>query len=528
MDKANNNHKNTVIFVTITFISKFVVFFRESILAAKLGATYITDIYVFSSGITMMLFESIGIALSTVFIPTLMDYVSKNDLKKRNKFANNIINCVIVISIMLTIFSMIFTKEIVLLFAPGFFYKYPTGVLNIAIATMRFMLVSLIFISVQNVFTGILQTHKRFTIPSLTTIVSSMVLIIYLLIFNTKYGIIGLTMAVVIGYFIQLLMHIPIYIRLGYKYEFYINLKDNAMKKVAFLLVPVLIGSSVSQISFLVDRMFASLVSEGALSIMNYATKLNFLAYSIFGYAISTVIYPNLSSYYSSNNVQAFKKSLIRGINFVNVIMMPATLGMIVLRYPIIQLVYKHGIFDDKAMNSTAMAMVFYSPGMIAYGIRDILNKAYYSIKDTKTPMIYSVIGVCVNIVLNFLLVSKMGINGLALATSVSAIITTILLLTNIISKLDGNIKTIVIEIIKTSIASILMAIVVSLIYKHSYIFVNNNIVLELCFLCLYTIVGIVIYVVLLKCLKVDEYFYIETLVKSKINILYAKFNANT
>ena len=509
--------KNAAIIMILTILSKILGFGRESLIAAKYGTSFSSDIYVFSYGITQMLFASIGSSLSTTFIPMLSDYIENKSFKERNYFVNNIINITVAIAIVLCILGIVFGKYVVLIFGPGFATKYSPENFMEAITITRIMFISLIFIAVQNVLTGVLQAHNEFAIPASMSVFYNITIIIYLVLWGTTYGAKGLSIAIVIAFFVQMLIHIPKYKELGYKYSFVFDIKDDSIQKIMKLIVPVLIGASVSQINFLIDRSFASNLGEGGISTLNFANKLNMFVYGVFGVAISTVVYTSLSKFSAQNNEENYNQTLIESINIMNLIMIPATIGMIVLRHPLVDIVFKHGAFDETSARLTAEVLLFYAPGILAYGIRDIINRAFYALQDTKTPMINSVIGLAINIVLNAVLVKYMGITGLALATTISAITTSLLLLFSFKKIHKVSYRKISIAFVKVVASSAIMGIGVYLFYKAIAVYLGTSFVLRLLGLLLSTVVGIIIYIVSIKIFRVEEYAYFIGKLKDKV-----------
>ncbi|WP_102399820.1 murein biosynthesis integral membrane protein MurJ [Haloimpatiens massiliensis] len=501
--------KSTVIIMVITLLSKVMGFFRESLVAAKYGTSFSSDIYVFAWGVTSMLFATIGVALSTTFIPMLSDYIENKSFKDRNYFVNNILNITVLLAVILSLLGVVFGKYVVLIFGPGFATKYSEANFLEAIKITRIVFISLIFVGVQNVLTGVLQAHKEFAVPASMSIFFNIVLITYLILWGDKFGAEGLIIALVIAFFAQMLIHIPTYIKLGYKYRFVLDFKDRAIKKMMSLIVPVIVGTSITQVNFLVDRAFASSVGEGSISTLNFANKLNLFIYGVFGMAISTVVYTELSRESAKEDIKAYERTLTKAINTINLVMIPATVGMVLLRVPIIDVVFKHGAFDDKAAKLTASVLVCYAPAMIIYGIRDVMNRAFYSIKDTKTPMINSGIGVLVNIVLNIILIRNWGINGLAIATTVAAVVTTILLLRSFIKQTNFNYYEIVMIFCKVVVASLIMGVVVFLVNMCLNKILNKGLIFTILNLGVSSFIGVIVYAIIINKFNVEEYKYL-------------------
>ncbi|TDT51975.1 murein biosynthesis integral membrane protein MurJ [Fonticella tunisiensis] len=508
--------KGSIIIITFTILSKILGFLRETLVAANFGATYDADIFNFSMGLVGLLLGSIGSGLATTFIPMLTEAIETKSKRMRNRFVSNVINVTLLVVFVLLLFGLIFTKYIVMAFAPGFIGN--EKVFLDAVNITRIMFFSMIFIGLQNIFTGIHQSHNRFTVPAAVGFVMNGVYIFYLIFFAKKYGIYGLAIASVISYFLQLLIYIPEYKRLGYKYRFILDFKDEDLRRMFKLMLPVLIGASISQINFLVDRQLATLVGEGSIAVLNYANKLNTFIYGIFAVAISTVIYPTLATYSAQDNIDGYKNAVVRAVNMVMFIMIPATFGMMVLRQPFVVAAFQRGAFTKEASTITAMALFFYSPGMIFIGIRDIINRAFYSVKDTKTPMINGIAGVVLNIILNLLLVKYIGVSGLALATSISITVTTVLLIRSLNKRVkDVGTGKMLSAFIKITVSSLVMSIVVLLMNKAIIAKLGLNFKGSIISIFSCALVGALIYIVGIYILKLDEFMYAVNLAKRKL-----------
>lgn len=507
--------KNSLNIMVLIIIGKVLAFIRDALIAAKFGASYSTDIYMFSLGIVYLL-TTISYGLTTTFIPLHTEYMESYSKEKSNNFVNNILNMSSLFTVVLTMCGAAGAYYIVYLFAPGF--KVQPVIFNTSVNITRIMLLSLIFISMQSVVTGVLQAHKEFYEPSAMAIFSNIVYIGYLIILAVKFGITGFAWATVAGFLVQLLINIPKYKKLGYSFKLTLDLKDPYLRRLVIFMVPVIISISTPQISLTVNRFFASTIQEGAVSALDFSNKLNALVYEVFAVAISMVIYPVLSSFAAQKNNEEYKKSLLSAFNIICIIMVPAAVAMGVLRYPIINIIFKRGAFDEAAVTLTASAFLFYCPSMIAYGLRDVLNKAFYSIQDTKTPMINSLIGIALNIVLNVVLIKVMKLSGLTLASTLSAIVTTVILILRLNKKIEHiGLRTMIKSFLKISLASLVMGICLyyinnTVIGVYGSNFLGSLISISLCF-----IIGLFIFCLLLYLLRIEEYTIIMASIKKKI-----------
>lgn len=508
--------KNSVIIMVLIIIGKVLAFVRDALIASKFGVSYATDIYMFSLGIVYLL-TTISYGLTTTFIPIHTEYVESGSKEEANRFTNNVLNVSMIFTTVLIFVGVICAYYIVYLFAPGF--KNTIYVFNTSVSITRIMLLSLIFMSIQSVITGVLQAHKQFYEPSAMALFSNIVFIAYLVFLASKYGIVGFAWATVVGFLTQLLINLPKYKKLGYKYKPVINFKDPSLRRLFILMIPVIVSTSTAQLSLFINRFFASTIFEGAVSALDFSNKLNSLVYEVFAVAISMVIYPVLSSFVVQNNTEEYKRSLTKAVNIISLVMVPAAVAMGVLRIPIINIIFRRGAFDERAVALTASAFLFYCPAMVAYGLRDVLNKAFYSLQDTRTPMFNSLFGVGINIVLNIVLIKSMKVSGLTFASTISAIITTIILIASLNKRMkDIGVKGMLKSFSKITFAALIMGLCIFvfnnyILYKIGNSFKGSILSVLFCF-----ISGLSIYIASIHILGIEEYKFILKLIKGKFN----------
>lgn len=506
--------KSSIIVMGFVIIGKVLAVIRDMLIAAKFGTTYNSDIYMFSIGLVYLL-TGISYGVTATFIPVQAEHIEKMDREKNNKFVNNLLNISLLFTLILTLAGIIFSKNIVATFAPGFTKE--AYVFEASVRITRIMLISLFFISAQSVLAGVLQAHKHFYVPAAMATASNIIYILYLVLFAQKYGIVGFAWATVIGFFVQFAINVPEYNILGYKYSLYIDFKNKELQKMLILMIPVIISTSTTQLNLFVNRYFATIVGEGAVSALDYSNKLNTLVDEVFATSISMVIFPILASFAAQNNEEEYKRTLLKSINSVLIIMIPAAVATAVLRYPLITVLFKRGAFDDAALKLTAGTLLFYCPAMIANGTRGVLNKAFYSIKDTSTPMINSLIGIVVNGLLSFFLVKYMKTAGLTLAASVSIIITTIFLIKDLNKSIKGlHIKDLMVCFGKVIFASLLMGAIIYVINKAVVMWSGSGMKGSLISLIISFVIGSAVYFLTVYLLRVEECTYALNIIKKK------------
>lgn len=496
---VRNVAKYGMIITSLLVLSKFTGFIREFIVAIQLGTTREADIFKTASAMPQVFFSAVAAALVTTFIPIFSNI--KNDKEKANKFFNNVLNIITIVCIILSIIAIIISPMLVSAFASGF-----TGEdFNITVKLTRILMPSIIFLGMSGLYTGYLQSYGKFTQPALTGIAANVVIIIGLIIFYNKYGLMAAIISVFVGAIAQAFTQRP-FMSNGYKYKLYIDFKDENVKKMLMLSVPILISSAVSQINLMVARDFASNLVEGSISVIDYASKFSTIINQVFIVSITTVLYPKLTERFAQNDMEGFKELFIKSVNIVIMIAIPLIFGLVVLSKPIIQLVLQHGNFDSNSTEVTSMCLKYLSFSALGYSLMDILGKVFFSMKNTLTPMINGFILVVVNIAFIKILGPIMGVNGLALATTFSVTILALILFIEIKVRIKGvNYRKIFISFIKMMTSGLIMALAVvggfnilSKILPKGNLYLSINIMVA-------TVIGACVYTIMLVILRVDE-----------------------
>ncbi len=512
----NRLAKSAILLMIITMGSKVIGFIREIVLVYFYGTSVYSDAYITAMNIPTVLLAAIGAALATTFIPLYQEAIENGGHKRALKFSNNIVCIVIIISIILSITGYIFAKPLVKLFAIDFEGEK----LQLTIQFVRIMMVGCVCIALSNIMTSYLQIKGEFIIPGMTGFPYNIIIIISIVLSVNMDNIYILAIGALIAMITQFMFQVPFAIKKGYKFDLKLDMSDQYIKKMIWLLGPVFIGVGTNQINTMIDRSLASSLGDGIITALNSANRLNGFVMSLCITTIGAVIYPTLSKISSENDKEKFSQSVISSVNSVTLLVLPATVGAIALSTPIVQILFERGAFDERSTYLTSTALVFYSIGMIGVGLRDILDKVFYSLKDTRTPMINGIIAMILNIVLNIILVKIMGHTGLALSTSLSSIICVFMLFKSLQSKIGyfGQDK-ITITFFKSLIASIFMGCVVKLTYNFFNSLLYLGAIKEIISLIVSILMGITVYIACIIILKVKEIDIVTSIIKDKINV---------
>ncbi|TWT07929.1 murein biosynthesis integral membrane protein MurJ [Planococcus sp. CPCC 101016] len=489
--------KAVLLIMILTIFSKFIGFFRDITLSYFYGASGVSDAYLISLTIPTVIFGFVATGISTGYIPMYSRIEEKEGERQSKAYTNNLLNILLVFATVVVILGLIFTEILVRLFASGF-----TGdILDLAVTFTRISIVGIYFTMTIRILSAYLNMKKYYVVPTLIGLPLNIVLIISIILSDRYDFVLMLAIGNVVAIIVQFLILIYFAHRKGFRYQFIFKLKDEHIKNMVFLAIPVIIGSSVNQINKLVDRTLASQISIGGISALNYANTLNLFVQGVFVVSISTVMYPLISKMASKGNMDGLKKALGQSITGINLLVIPATVGSLFFAEPIVALLFGRGAFDEQAITMTAAAFFFYSIGMIGYGLREVLSRAFYSMQDTRTPMINAALAMILNIILNFILSKYLGIGGLALATSIAAIFGTVLLYYSLRKKIGPlDMKNISLPFLKISLASLIMGGTAKLLYEFLLSFAGLNLSLISAI-----VFAAVIYFVLVSFMKIKD-----------------------
>lgn len=445
------------VMVLFTLLAKVLGFVRELLLSYFFGTTGISDAYLISQTIPGTIFQFVGTGLTTCFIPVYYKVLNEHNRKECDDFTSKVLTLVLSFSTVAMAVVWLFTPSVVKLFAAGF-----TGdTLDLAVLFTRIGISSLYFSSVIYVYNSYLQANNIFGFTAAAAIPNSIV-IICSIVLGACWNILALSIGSALATAVQMaFLFIPVH-KLKFRIKLNFHWKDSYLKHFFYLLGPVILGVSVNEINVLVDKSVASQVAVGGISALTYANSLIMLIQGGFAQPIATVFYPRITENIAKGNKKIAQDDFQTALLVLLVLLLPITVGFLVLPQEIIAVFFGRGAFDENAIVLTATALSFYSFGIVFIGVRELLARYYYAYGNTKLPMINAAIGMVVNIVLNLTLSKAIGIGGLALATSVSAAVTVLLMWVQCRKLAEGaGVKLYWREIVKITVAAIIMGIIV-------------------------------------------------------------------
>ena len=451
---------------------------REMVFAFFFGASrsYAVDAYVMAFRIPNLLRDLFAEgALSSAFVTVFSEYLVKKDEREAFRLSNLVATTLIVILGAVVVLGMIFTNQIVGFLASG--YKAIPNKFEDTVYLTRIMMPFILLVALAAQAMGVLNARGRFGVPAMSSSFFNIGSIVSGLVFaalmtdpahpisaireNPRDGIIGMAYGVLIGGFLQYAVQWPSLLRAGFRFRPALSFSDPGVRRVFRLMGPAVIGAAAVQVNVMVNSSFASGI-PAAVAWLSYAFRFMQFPIGVFGVAIATATLPSISRSAALDNTSEFKETLAGSIRLALVLTIPSAVGLMVLGRPIVALLYQHGtVFTSNDTDHTAAALAFYAVGLAGYSALKILAPAFYALGDARTPMAISLASIAVNFFMNWWLVGILQERGLALSTSMVAVLNCVLLYALMRRKIGGieGRKTAT-AVLKILIASALMAVV--------------------------------------------------------------------
>lgn len=405
--------------VLLVLLSKGLGFVRESFIAARYGASFISDVYVFEDSFINTLYTVWAGVISTTYIPMALEFEGS----KRNRFTSNYLNIFMMIVIGICVITFLLADQVLHMLVPGFYTVYDMESMEKLVLITRVNVGLLVLVFLENFFIVYLQSKKFYIFSSIQGILLNVSLIFYLAVFY-QAGIWGIILTKIIAHGLNVLLLI-VFIRKRklFEYERYINIRESYVVTLVKLACPVFFLNLISQLNYVVDRSMASGLDSGSMALLNYANIIAVLLYSVLGTTISTIAYTEMSIYQKDST--KLSREFFKYFKLLINIITPACIVMIVLRNDLSMVFYGRGKISMEAVNVIAWILLLYIPSNYCLSLRDLMNRLMYIQKRTAVPSIITGISFLINIILNLILVQKIGLYGLALATSISSFLTT-------------------------------------------------------------------------------------------------------
>jgi len=408
-------------------LSRLLGLVRQRVIGLYFGTGADLDAYLAAFRVPDLIFQLMaGGALGSAFIPTFTGHLTRGDRSGAWRLASAVINLLLVTLTVAALLAGLMAPWLVAtLIAPGF----PPAQQQLTVALMRVMLLSTIIFGVSGVVMGALNAHQHFLLPAVAPMLYNLGIIGGAVLLSSTQGVMGLAVGVVIGAGLHLLVQVPGLLRFQARYTPLLTLQDPGVREVLRLMAPRVLGLAVVQVNFLVNTNLASRLGEGSLSALNYAWLLMLLPQGVFAQAVGTAAFPTFAEQVARGEVRAMRSALAATLQAVFALSIPAAVGLILLRKPLIELLFRGGAFQEASVQMVAWPLLFYALGLVGHAGLEIVTRAFYAMHDTQTPVLVGGLAMGLNLLLSlaflrfFTVLGWMPHGGLALANSLATLL---------------------------------------------------------------------------------------------------------
>lgn len=504
-----------LIIAAATLASKVLGVLRTTILTKNFPTDQL-DIYFAAFRIPDFVFNIIVLgALSAGFIPVFTRLVHKNKEKEAFRTASNILNILLVSLLFITLLAIFFTPEIIDLITPGFDHAKKWETIRLS----RIMFLSPLIMLLSSITGGILQSYKRFAVYSLSPLLYNVGIIIGAEWLAPVWGLQGLAWGVVIGAFLQFIIQLPVVRGLGFKYELIIDTKSAEVRRIFRIMLPRLLTIIVSQINLVVITIIASTLQGGSIAIFSITGDLQTFPLSIFAISFAIAVFPTLSHLTGEDEKDQFSRVLLSTARQILYLVIPFSVLMIILRAQIVRLIFGHGYFNWTDTVSAIEVLFIFCLSLFAQALIPLFCRAFWALQNSRTPFVVDLVSALINIVLAWQLSQSFGLNGLALAFTLSSILNAFLLFVLLRGQIGrSGSRALLVALLKISTSAILAGF---LAYRALHWFaplLNTRTTLGILIQCAIAgLMGAAFYLLFTRLLKVEEFFKLRSALRKKI-----------
>ena len=414
------------ILMMASLASRLLGYVRDIVLVAYFGQSVLTDAYYAAFTLPDFLYGLVvGGALGPVFIPVFSGYLAKGEEGEGHLGANSAINLVALAMLGGMGVGFWLAPQLMAVLVPGF----APEVTALAVRMTRIMLLQAFFMALSGLAMGILNSYGQYGPSALGSVMYNLGTVVLGMILTPCWGIEGFAIAVVGGSAAYFFVQVPALRRTAWRWRPELDWHHAGVRKIRQMLGPILLGFSVNQLNVLVSQNLASTLAGGMLTALRMAQRMMQLPIGIFAINIAIAIFTTMTRQAASGDDNGYKATFKQGLEAIWLLALPAAAGLIALRLPLSGLLYGVGQNSQQMVQTTADLLIVYALGLVAYASLHLLNRAFYALQDTKTPMLIGIAAVGVNIVLSLLWRPSLQQYGLAAAYTAAGLVNMVLLL---------------------------------------------------------------------------------------------------
>jgi putative peptidoglycan lipid II flippase len=486
-----------LVVLCLSCLSAILSYFRMYVTTSTFGATASYDAFLVAFTLPDIVSNVLIGAMGVVFIPIYSECASKEGSEEAWNFLNNLLNWTFLSTLFLSFLFVLLSPWIVRVIAPGL----DAEAQRLSARLMVIMVPVIVTLALAKLTMGFLQVQHNFSVPSMGGVLNPLVIILCIYFFSRKWGIYSLAVGIALGALGRLVLQLPHTIRETKSFTLQLTLHP-ATNKFALSMIPIILGAGISQLGIIVERSLASHLPAGSISYLGYANSLMLLPSEVFMGAIGTVLFPVISHQVAVEDWQEFRRSFSAGIRMGNLILIPLALAFLFFGNLIIQVLFERGQFLPSMTQATAKALAFYSIGLLVLAPFTMSQYAYFALRRYWTAVRIALLVTSIGILLRFLLVKPLAYMGLALSTSLTLVLCTVVMLGCLRDVLEGP----EIGVVLTSFLKVFLSAVIAM-YGAAFVGSCLNQASPLIQLSGITLTGIVSYAGIIHFLKVQEFY---------------------
>ncbi|EGC82749.1 murein biosynthesis integral membrane protein MurJ [Anaerococcus prevotii] len=450
--------QTTLMLMFITIISKIFGFLREAVMASYIGASDLKSIYTTANTLPVVIANFVAVGIISGFIPIYNKAKNEEGEEAAEEFTSNVFNILMVFALVAVVIGMIFARPFSKLLSPDLDGAY----LDLATNYTRIMMFAVFAYLYSAVFRGYLNLKGNFFDPAITGIIMNIVIIAFTILTgitdNPYYLIIG----ALLGNTLQYILFPRATRKLGYKHRRVLDFKNKYVRNLILISIPIIISSAAGEISIIVDNSMASaFFGKAAISKLFYSKTMLTMITGVITISVTTALFPKIAELGQLGKIEQMKERISSSVVSTMLLIIPASIGMAVLSEPIIGVVFERNAFTRNDTIIVAALLTAYAPNNIFQSIVDVVDRGFYAVGDSKTPVIVVLIQQFLNVIFNLIMIKFFGIEGLAYATVLSTAVGTVLMLFQFRKKFGSfNFKSSLISLVKISLATVVMALV--------------------------------------------------------------------
>lgn len=450
--------QTTLMLMFITIISKIFGFLREAVMASYIGASDLKSIYTTANTLPVVIANFVAVGIISGFIPIYNKAKNEEGEEAAEEFTSNVFNILMVFALVAVVIGMVFARPFSKLLSPDLDGAY----LDLATNYTRIMMFAVFAYLYSAVFRGYLNLKGNFFDPAITGIIMNVVIIAFTILTgitdNPYYLIIG----ALLGNTLQYILFPRATRKLGYKHRKVLDFKNKYVRNLILISIPIIISSAAGEISIIVDNSMASaFFGKAAISKLFYSKTMLTMITGVITISVTTALFPKIAELGQLGKIEQMKERISSSVVSTMLLIIPASIGMAVLSEPIIGVVFERNAFTRNDTIIVAALLTAYAPNNIFQSIVDVVDRGFYAVGDSKTPVIVVLIQQFLNVIFNLIMIKFFGIEGLAYATVLSTAVGTVLMLFQFRKKFGSfNFKSSLISLVKISLATVVMALV--------------------------------------------------------------------